>query len=389
MNGRVRAFIIVGALGFGVQLAVLAGAVRLGMPLALATAIAVEAAVLHNFTWHERWTWRHRTPRRGWPMRLLRFHTSNALVSLAVNVALTWTIVRAFHLAPALANALAVGVASLANFTAADRWVFAAPASASTGDRPTPPSTGRAAVALLLAWGLWLPSASPASAQPSEAAVKAWDAYVRAAEARGVMAAEPGGALSDGRCGPDAEPKGDTVRVADGTIYRWHGCTVIRGTTVSSLLDRLIAAGTPPPQEDVVESRLLRRDGDRLTVYLKLIRRTILTVTYDTEHDMVFTRVSPTVATSRSVATRIREVDGGDRGFLWRLQSYWQYRQQGPDVRVDLVSLSLSRDVPMLVRPVAAPLAASVGRESMLRTLGSLRRFLEGEAVSSLPAAAP
>ncbi|HZA35631.1 MAG TPA: GtrA family protein, partial [Vicinamibacterales bacterium] len=51
----------VGLMGFGVQVAVLglltAGA---GLATAAATAIAVEAAVLHNFVWHERWTWRDR-----------------------------------------------------------------------------------------------------------------------------------------------------------------------------------------------------------------------------------------------------------------------------------------------------------------------------------------
>ena len=52
--------------------------------------------------------------------------------------------------------------------------------------------------------------------------------------------------------------------------------------------------GTPPPQEDVLESRVLARTDNRLRVYLKLSRSAIVTVVYDTEHDVTFTRHSPT-----------------------------------------------------------------------------------------------
>jgi hypothetical protein len=83
------------------------------------------------------------------------------------------------------------------------------------------------------------------------------------------------------------------------------------------------------------------------------------------------------MATSRSVATRITEAGGGDRGFLWRLNSYWRYTQVGPDVRVDLESISLSRAVPRVARPVARPLVDRIANESLQRTLDSVQRFLQ------------
>jgi putative flippase GtrA len=47
----------IGLLGVGVQLATLAVMInRLGMHYLAATAIAVEAAVLHNFFWQQRFT---------------------------------------------------------------------------------------------------------------------------------------------------------------------------------------------------------------------------------------------------------------------------------------------------------------------------------------------
>jgi len=115
-------------------------------------------------------------------------------------------------------------------------------------------------------------------------------------------------------------------------------------------------------------------------VYIRLVRHAIVTATYDTEHQMTFTRHSPTLATARSVATRIEEVGGGDRGFLWRLHSYWRYEQQPGGVLVELDSLTLSRSVPAIVRPVAMPMVNQVARESMTGTLEALKRFFEKSA---------
>ena len=101
--------------------------------------------------------------------------------------------------------------------------------------------------------------------------------------------------------------------------------------------------------------------------------RFVVSVTYDSEHEVRYVRRSASLATSRSVATRIAEHDGDDHGFLWRLNSYWQYRQVGRDVVVDVLSVSLSRDVPFFIKPVAGPIIDRIGRESMMHTLSMVR----------------
>ena len=90
-----------------------------------------------------------------------------------------------------------------------------------------------------------------------------------------------------------AAPRGDMIDVPGGTIYHSSGSILIRNTTVDRVVHALMYPGTPPPQEDVLESRVLARSGDRLRVYLKLARSAIVTVVYDTEHDVTFTRHSP------------------------------------------------------------------------------------------------
>ena len=203
-----------------------------------------------------------------------------------------------------------------------------------------------------------------AAAELTGETVAAWNRYVAAAETR----------LHRRHA---AQPEGEHLDVPGGTIYHWRGSTLVRGTTVDRVVTRLQYPGTPPPQEDVLEARVLGRKRDGVRVYLKLARTVLITVTYHTEHDVTFARPSPLVATSRSVSTRIEEIGGSDRGFLWRLHSYWRYTQVGDDVRIDLESISLSRNVPRITRPVALPLANRIARESVARTLASVQRFLE------------
>ena len=116
----------VGVAGFVVQLAILALAINAGgMHYLLATAIAVEAAVLHNFLWHERWTWRDR-PATGMARleRLWRFHILNGLVSLVGNLLMMRLLVGLLGMQPVVANVVAVLACALVNFTASDRLVF-------------------------------------------------------------------------------------------------------------------------------------------------------------------------------------------------------------------------------------------------------------------------
>lgn len=93
-----------------------------------ATAIAVEAAVVHNFLWHEQFTWRDRTRftpewRRSM-LRLLRFNLTNGTISMLGNVALMHRLVGQLRMNYLLANAIAITLCSLANFLVSDRWVF-------------------------------------------------------------------------------------------------------------------------------------------------------------------------------------------------------------------------------------------------------------------------
>ena len=123
-------FNAVGAAGVLVQASVLAALVSLArLHYLAATAIAVEAAVLHNFLWHRRWTWSDRPGVRqaatALPM-LLRFHATNGAVSLAGNLLLMWLLAGIVGLHPIAANLCSIAACSLLNFLLSDRLVFVA-----------------------------------------------------------------------------------------------------------------------------------------------------------------------------------------------------------------------------------------------------------------------
>lgn len=123
---RVTKFLFVGAIGVAVQLAVLKALIGTGCPYLTATAIAVEAAVLQNFMWHQRLTWKDRAEvcRRSGAARLLRFHLSNGTISIMGTLLLMRLLVGRFRMNVLMANLLTIAVCSVANFYASDRWVF-------------------------------------------------------------------------------------------------------------------------------------------------------------------------------------------------------------------------------------------------------------------------
>ncbi len=125
--GRWMKFNLVGAIGIAVQLGTLLLLTHaLLMNYLPATALAVEAAVLHNFAWHERFTWADRSS-LGWRQllrRLLSFNLTTGAVSILGNLAFMRLLVGQFHLPALAASFVSIAACSLINFLLNDRVVF-------------------------------------------------------------------------------------------------------------------------------------------------------------------------------------------------------------------------------------------------------------------------
>ena len=117
-------FNAVGAVGIGVQLAVLTALKSgLGWNYLLATGMAVEAAVLHNFFWHERFTWADRRGRSSFE-RLVKFNLTTGGISILGNLVAMKLLVELAGVEYLLANLLSIAGCSILNFLVADRAIF-------------------------------------------------------------------------------------------------------------------------------------------------------------------------------------------------------------------------------------------------------------------------
>jgi hypothetical protein len=140
---------------------------------------------------------------------------------------------------------------------------------------------------------------------------------------------------------------------------------------------------------------LIRHDGNEYQIYYRLVKKKVITITLNTNHDVQYFPIDATHCRSRSVATRIAEVAdadtpsehekpvGHDGGFMWRLNSYWRFEEQDGGVYVEAESISLTRDIPMGLGWMLKPFVTTIPRESLLMTLGSTRSAVEARAHSS------
>jgi putative flippase GtrA len=397
------AFNGVGLLGVAVQLAVLAALVRwTPIHYLLAVALAVEAAVLHNFVWHQRWTWRDRqvTTRAALLARLGRFHVTNGLISLVGNLAIMRVLCGTLRVDPVIANLAAIITCSLVNFAASDALVFRTAAVVFLVGIPSAPS--------LEARGSAVPD--PGGVTLQSGTLAAWNAYERTVDDRYHVAGDPArpffaldafGTLPRWRTAAlsgevamvhvdTPSPGLESVDVPGGSIHHWIGAVFVKGATLEGVLASLVdrAGHESAVYDDVLASRLIARDGDRLEVYMKLRRASIITVTYNTNHLVEYRRLTRARATSRSTATRIAELAGAgtprerekspgtDNGFLWRLNAYWRYEASDSGVLIECESVSLSRSVPLLIRPFVTRTVEGIARDALANTLKNVRRVL-------------
>lgn len=191
-------------------------------------------------------------------------------------------------------------------------------------------------------------------------------------------------------------PDGSDIDVPGGMIHHWRGAILIPGVTLEEVLEDVVYPDeTGFRQEDVLDSRVLGRGDNSFRVYLKLVRKKIVTATYNTEHQVEYSRRGEGRAVSRTIATRIRELEdagtpeeqerplGEDRGFLWRLNSYWRYEEVDGGVLVECESLTLSRSIPFFLAPLVRPIVSGVAKESMGRTLTSMRDRITARGTQS------
>ena len=389
---RIGRFITASVVGFVLQIVALAALIALNVQYLLATALAVELAIVVNFLWHERWTWQDRPARNDRERlgRLVRYNTMTGITSIAGSLLITALLVESLSLSPVVANILSVVALGALNFAGAETLVFRA---------------GVGVVALALA----APAMASEEAKLRPKTIADFTKYAAAVEARRskeiannepflqferqsaaeqarIMAMLRRGEVFVERAASARDHASNEISVNGGLINHWRGTVFVPNVNLDQLLKVLQEPQTDKhKQEDVLSSRVVSRDGDSQKVFLRLRRTKFVTVVYDTEYDVDYRRLAPDRALSNSISTKVVEIEhagtpreralpeGDDHGYMWRLNSYWRYKQINDGVLVEIESLTLSRPLPAIIGSLIRPIITSTARESMTRTLASVR----------------
>ncbi|MGA3188240.1 MAG: GtrA family protein [Bryobacteraceae bacterium] len=328
-------FNTVGVGGAGVQLCVLWMLQHFtSISYVFAIVLAVEIAILHNFFWHEVWTWRGKPAADRW-WRLMRFHLGNGVMSIVSNVALTY-IYKEFAGLPLLAaNLAAIITAALLNFWVAHAWVF------------------RGVVFFVLCSQLMKGAVITTTLQAP--AVVAWNQYIVEFERTPAPSRPLLGIKGDKPTLADLNVNGD---VPEGFIHHWIGAVMIPDRKVAAvenvLRDYENYTRIYAPDCKLAEANKIGPQSYDVRLITVRIEPIGLHFAFDMHSKVEYRHEQgDTLVQSRSYL--IRESDSGhapytdlmpegnDHGILWRLNSYWRLRQMGTSVYAECQAISLSR----------------------------------------------
>lgn len=244
-------------------------------------------------------------------------------------------------------------------------------------------------------------TAKPMRLEPQT--VEAFDAYIREAEAAMERTLHPDGSflwtdlssertrqVQEGQVVAQFWAGRAPVNVRNGLIHDWIGAALIPGTSIKKTLALIQDYDSHKNiyKPEVIGSRLISRHGNDFQIYLRLLKKKIITVILDTDHEVHYRSLDQSRWVCRSYTTRIAEVqDAGSTkekvlppdtgyGFLWRLYSYWRFQERDGGVYVECRAISLTRDVPSGLGWVIKPIIQKLPKESLTNTLESTRRAL-------------
>ena len=253
------------------------------------------------------------------------------------------------------------------------------------------------------------------TAELKPATVQAFDRYIQATEARLDGQVKGRGSflwvdasperlkqVREGHVLAERWSGRDEVKVTDGLIHDWIGAVFIPGATLEKTLAMVqnYDAHKNIYKPEVIDSRLVSRKGEDFKIYLRLLKKKVLTVVLNTNHQVRYFPFDAKRWHSRSYSTRIAEVAdagkpgehelpvGKDHGFLWRIYSYWRFEERDGGVYVECQAISLTRNVPTGLGWLIEPIIRNLPRESLANTLSATRAALSGHNVHVVPSGA-
>jgi hypothetical protein len=178
--------------------------------------------------------------------------------------------------------------------------------------------------------------------------------------------------------------------VPGGLVHDWVASVFIPGATLERTLGMVRDYGHHQDiyKPEVIGSRVISHTGNDFHIYLRLLKKKVITVVLNSEHDVKYTPLDKTRWRSVSRATKIAEVEnagkpeerekppGTGEGFLWKLNSYWRFEERDGGTWLECEAISLTRDVPTGLGWLIEPIIRDLPKESLANTLRSTRAAL-------------
>ena len=182
--------------------------------------------------------------------------------------------------------------------------------------------------------------------------------------------------------------------VPGGLIHHWRGAAYVAGAKSNDMLVLLrdyngLARNYGP---EIQSSSVLWERRGEASLAIRLKRKKVITVVLDGVYKVQTRSVSASSGASSSRSTHIWEVEGAgsaserrmkegdDDGFLWRLNSYWSFREVPGGLLIECEAVSLTRDIPDGLGWLATPIVEELPRESLEFTLRATRNALTARA---------
>jgi hypothetical protein len=180
------------------------------------------------------------------------------------------------------------------------------------------------------------------------------------------------------------------TEVPNGLVHDWVGSVFIPGATLERTLAmvRDYDHHKDVHKPEVIDSRVISHTGNDFHIFLRLLKKKVITVVLNSEHDVKYTPLDKTRWRSVSRTTKIAEVEkagrpgeremppGTGEGFLWKLNSYWRFEERDGGTWLECEAISLTRDVPTGLGWIVQPIIRDLPRESLANTLRSTRTAL-------------
>jgi hypothetical protein len=161
--------------------------------------------------------------------------------------------------------------------------------------------------------------------------------------------------------------QGQEIEVPDGAIQHWLGVVYLEGTTLEKVRDVALNFADYKTffKQQVVDSKLIKREGDQFDALVRFYKAQISTVVLNVNMTAKYTLLDPSRMYIACRSTRIAEVEHPKdkkkydqerspedaAGDLWRLNMYWRLQQSDNGMYVELEVISLARQAGGLISP--------------------------------------